>query len=110
MNETQEARIVDIIPDARMPVTRGTLAWFEALYEAGALIYGPEGAVFLNPRVREVISAMHTVLGGGEVELRTVRPGDEVADRLEAMFDRAVDEAATANRHRVVGEILPYVP
>ncbi|MCK9460053.1 MAG: hypothetical protein M0R80_10475 [Proteobacteria bacterium] len=110
-NQTAEAKVADIIRDAQMPVTKTTLEWFEALYAAGALIYGPDGTVSLEPKVREVIAAMHQVLAGGDVRLEVVRQGDATYAKLEELFDRAVSESSTANELRDgEDEVMPYLP
>lgn len=101
----------DIIRDVQMPVTRTTLKWFEALYEAGAVIYEPDGGLRLNPKVREAMAAMHQILAGGDVEFVVRREGDATFDRLEAMFERALEETRIANEARDgEEEVLPYLP
>ena len=110
--KTSEARVRDIVRDAQMPVTQGTLEWFHALYDAGAVIYEPGGGVRLNPKVREAMAAMHQILAGGEVEFVVKREGDATFQLLEEQFDRALAETNAANEHRDDddGDIVPYVP
>jgi hypothetical protein len=110
-SKTAEAKIADIIRDVQMPVTKTTLEWFEAMYAAGALIYGPDGRISVQPKVREAIAAMHHVLAGGDVRLEIARRGDKTFERLEALFDRAVSEASTAHDVRSEDEgVMPYLP
>ncbi len=111
-NKTSEAQVADIIRDAQMPVTQSTLEWFEALYKGGAVIYDPDGGVRLNPKVREAMAAMHQILAGGDVEFVVKRKGDATFERLEAQFDRALEETNAANKLRDPddGNILPYIP
>ena len=110
-SKTSEAKVTDIIRDTQMPVTRTTLEWFEALYAAGALRYGPDGDISVEPRVREAVAAMHHVLAGAEVTIEVKRPGDTTFEKLEGLFDRAIDEATVAARLRKDDDgVVPYVP
>ena len=110
-SQVSEAKVADIIRDVQMPVTKTTLEWFEAMYAAGALIYGQDGSIAVQPKVREAIAAMHQVLAGGDVRFEVVRRGDATLEKLEALFDRAVSEAATANQLRAEDDgVMPYLP
>lgn len=110
-NQTSEAKVADIIRDAQMPVTLTTLEWFQALYASGALVYGPDGSVTLDAKVREAIAAMHQVLAGGAVKFIVERRGDTTFEKLEDLFNRAMSEATTANQLRTDDDgVTPYIP
>ena len=92
--------LTNIVPITEITVTEGTLSWVETLYEAGAIQFGPEGQMEINPEVREVIHAMHAVLAGGKVNIEIEHDGGNKCVGMERSFDRAMDEAIAANVHR----------
>jgi len=62
-------------------VARETQAWVEALYDNGAVTFEADGAVKVNPKVRDIISQMHDVLSAGNAEKKA---------NLEKTFDDAL--------------------
>ncbi|MDJ0762972.1 MAG: hypothetical protein QNJ97_08295 [Myxococcota bacterium] len=66
--------------------------WLAALYESGAATLSPTGAVNMNPEVRNLFSAIHAVLAGGEVKLEVVDTGGAAYATLESHMDRAIGQ------------------
>ena len=98
--QTAEKVVTNIIPTTEVIATTGTVAWMEALYEAGAVSFGPEGHFSVNPEVRHAISAMHAILAGGVVSIKIVNEGGNKYVELEKKFDLACEEASSAHTNR----------
>jgi hypothetical protein len=72
------------------------------LYESGAVMFNHDGSASLNNEVRALISAMHAVLSGGEVNVEIVQTGANTFDFLEQSFHNAFEDANTTNKYRRV--------
>lgn len=90
-------------------MTDSTKQWSEALYEAGAMEFKSDTEVVLNPKIRELVSAMHAVLAGGEVKLDIVNEGSPVYQNLERHFEAAWKEISEAYAE-TEGTELPVFP
>lgn len=74
-----------------------THAYFLKLFELGVL-EGPVGDMQVNPSLRSVVSALHTVLAGGEVEVRTLKAGDpDIVRDLDRRLDNGTRESNDIN-------------
>lgn len=62
--------------------------WLDALYKSGAVAVNRDGTSRLSPDVRNIVTAMHAQLAGGDVKIKINDQGTEVFDDLEQLFDR----------------------
>lgn len=90
-------------------MTNSTKQWSEALYEAGAMEFKSDKVVVMHPRVRELVSAMHAVLAGGEVKMEIVSEGSPVYGNLERQFEAAWNDICEAYS-QTEGTELPVMP
>lgn len=77
------------------------IEWVEKLHEAGATLPGKDG-VEVNPVVRQLISAMHTVLAG-DAENATYKV-------LEEAFEASWEEANSSSEKAADGEPPALLP
>ncbi len=112
MTQAAQKQVQDIIQTRDVPMTVHTVDWLDALYEAGATRVDPDGTVRLDPKVRDVVRAMHAVLAGAKVDIRICAEGGPVFEKLEDTFTAALEESLTAvtARRDVPGRTAPYVP
>jgi hypothetical protein len=98
--DTQTATITSLIPTEHTLLTCSTIRWIGKLYDAGAIVFHPDGDASLDEDVRKLIRALHVVLSGGEVEIQILQSGTEFFDALESAFEEAFEDANTANQYR----------
>lgn len=98
--ESAQKIVSNIIPTTQVTTTAGTIDWMEALYESGAISFGQDGRVSVNPEVRKAITAMHVILAGGTVSIEITNNGGDRCALLERKFDRSIAEVCSAHLYR----------
>ncbi len=82
----------------------GLGAYLLRTQELGA-VEGMEGALELNPALHPVLSALHHVLAGGEVEVHVLRSGNpDIVAELDHRAAQATQEANSL--HKAAGVTL----
>ena len=90
-----------------VPVARPTLDWLEACLKGGAVEVTGKGRAALNPKVRELVRAMHVVLAGGDVAVSVKRVGDP---KKVARLEKQLDAAIAASGEIVAGGLTVMAP
>lgn len=108
----QKTAVRDMVQTTELTVTMNTINWTDALHKCGAVTVEPNGEIRLNPKVREIITALHTVLAGGGVTVKMKQIESQTFSMLEQKFELAFNEAKAAveNRRNDATAISPYVP
>lgn len=71
-------------------LTRETLDYLELLYKHGAFEQDKSGRVQLNPKVKEVIGALHATLAGGNVVIDASNVDQTRVTEMGLALDKAV--------------------
>ena len=70
------------------------------------LLFGTPGSMTLNPKVKELVEAIHHVLAGGTVETKILLPGHpDVVQELNGKLDHSYQQANQINQqagHHVI--------
>lgn len=103
--QTAKKVLTNIIPTTEVTATKGTVAWVEALYEAGAVTFEPDGSIALNSEIKMAIDAMHAILAGGDVSIEIKEKGGLKCEELNRIFQTAWEEANSANKNRSNGDV-----
>ena len=76
------------------PATNAYISNLESL----GLLAGEPGGQQLAAETREVLTALHHVLAGGQVDVQVVSPGTaSVVEDLDGQLDQALDETNNLN-------------
>lgn len=108
----KKSPVRDIIQTTELTVTTNTAKWMDHLHQCGATFVTPSGEVQLHPKVREIVTALHTVLAGGNVTITSDPIDSTTFEALESKFELAFKEAKTAveARTHMPRPVSPYVP
>ncbi|MCU0694599.1 MAG: hypothetical protein MUF54_24735 [Polyangiaceae bacterium] len=74
-------------------VTNELLTWIETLAQRGAFVAAPDGSGSLEPKVDELLRAVHVALAGGDVQVTIKFPGERA---LSQDLDRKLDAVLKA--------------
>jgi hypothetical protein len=98
--ESQEPRIV------QLPVSSSLAEYLQRMQTLGA-VQGTAGALELNPTLAPVLTALHHVLAGGEVEVHIARSGQStLVQELQQRAERTLAETNALNQQAgIVGDV-----
>src|SRR5262245_56620638 len=82
--------------------------YMQRIFHLGVL-FGTTGNMTVNPRVQELIHAVHQVLAGGTVDINITLPGNkDLVDELHRRLDDSCKQTAAINQQ--AGHIVVAPP